>query len=90
LIKNLLFELKQEFSNSYFLLAAEIDQKPHLALMISDDLVEQKKLNASQIIRELGKEIQGGGGGQAFFATAGGKNVDGISSALEKSKSYLN
>lgn len=90
LIKNLLFELKQEFSNSYFLLAAEIDQKPHLALMISDDLVEQKKLNASQIIRELGKEIQGGGGGQAFFATAGGKNVDGISSALDKSKSYLN
>lgn len=90
LIKNLLFELKQEYTNAYFLLAADIDQKPHLALMISEDLVEQKKLNASQIIRELGKEIQGGGGGQAFFATAGGKNLEGISSALEKSKSFLN
>lgn len=89
LIKNLLFELKQEIANSFFVLAAEIDSKPHLALIISDDLMEKTKLNASQIIRELGKEIQGGGGGQAFFATAGGKNVDGINSALEKSKSFI-
>lgn len=89
LIKNLLFELKQEYSNSFFILGAEVEGKPHLALMISEDLVEAKKLNASAIIRDLGKEIQGGGGGQAFFATAGGKNLAGIPIALEKSKQYL-
>lgn len=89
LVKNLLFELKQEYTNSFFLLGAEVDQKPHLALMISEDLVESKKLNASQIIRELGKEIQGGGGGQAFFATAGGKNLAGIEAALKLACKYL-
>ncbi len=89
LIKNILFELKQEVSNSFFLLAADIEGKPHLALMISDDLVESKKLNASNIIRELGKEIQGGGGGQAFFATAGGKYSAGIPLALDKSKQFI-
>lgn len=89
LIKGLLFELREEFSNAFILLGAEVDQKPHLALIISDTLVEEKKLNASQIIRELGKEIQGGGGGQAFFATAGGKNLAGISSALDKAKEYI-
>jgi alanyl-tRNA synthetase len=84
LIKNLLFELREEFANAFILLAAEIDAKPHLALILSDSLVETKKLNASQIIRELGKEIQGGGGGQAFFATAGGKNTAGINNAIAK------
>ncbi len=88
-IKNLLFELKQEFPKAFLCLAAEVDQKPHLALYISEALVEEKKLNAANIIRDLGKEIQGGGGGQAFFATAGGKNIDGINSALEKSKLYI-
>lgn len=90
LIKNILFELKQEFPNAFLLLASAIDSKPHLALIISEELIETKKLNASNIIRELGKEIQGGGGGQAFFATAGGKNVEGIACALEKSKLYIN
>lgn len=89
LIKNLLFEIKQELPNAFILLAAEIDAKPHLALMISDELVKSKGLNASNIIRELGKEIQGGGGGQAFFATAGGKNIEGISNALNKSEQYI-
>ncbi len=84
LVKNLLFELREEINNAFLLLAVEVDAKPHLALIISDNLIEEKKLNASQIIRELGKEIQGGGGGQAFFATAGGKNVQGMTSALEK------
>jgi alanyl-tRNA synthetase len=84
LIKNLLFELREELSNAFLLLAVELDAKPHLALIISDNLIEEKKLNASQIIRELGKEIQGGGGGQPFFATAGGKNLQGMKAALDK------
>ncbi len=90
LIKNMLFELREELPNTFILLGAEIDAKPHLALIISEELMKEKSLNASNIIRELGKEIQGGGGGQAFFATAGGKNVNGIISAIAKAKEYIN
>jgi alanyl-tRNA synthetase len=70
-------------------LAAEIDAKPHLALIISEDLLKEKNINASNIIRDLGKEIQGGGGGQAFFATAGGKNVHGLTNAIKKAKDFI-
>jgi len=73
----------------FFLAGAEIDGKAHLSLIISDGLVKEKKLNASNIIREIAKEIQGGGGGQAFYATAGGKNPDGILAALERGKSFV-
>jgi alanyl-tRNA synthetase len=89
LIKNMLFEMRAELSDAYLLLAAEIDGKPHLSLIISDNLVSDKGLNAAQIIRELGKEIQGGGGGQAFFATAGGKNSAGLAAAIEKSLTFI-
>jgi alanyl-tRNA synthetase len=89
LIKNLLFELREELPNAYILLAAEIDAKPHLALIISEDLLKEKNINASNIIRDLGKEIQGGGGGQAFFATAGGKNVHGLTNAIKKAKDFI-
>jgi len=63
--------------------------KALLSCYISKELVAEKNLNAGTIIRELGKFIQGGGGGQPFFATAGGKNPDGIAEALEKAKDYL-
>lgn len=89
LIKNLIFELKAELKNAFILLAAEVDAKPHLALYIDEELVKAKNLNASNIIRDLGKEIQGGGGGQPFFATAGGKNLDGIKNAMLKAEAYL-
>lgn len=55
-----------------------------LTLMISDDLVKDRELNASQIIRDAAKHIQGGGGGQPHFATAGGKNLEGLSNALHE------
>ena len=58
--------------------------------MISNSLVDSKSLNAGQIIREIAKHIQGGGGGQAFFASAGGKNPAGISDSLEALKQLLN
>ena len=56
---------------------------------ISKELVASKGLNAGQVVRELGKFIQGGGGGQPFFATAGGKNPAGIEEAIEAAKDYL-
>ena len=60
-----------------------------LTCFIAKNLVADKNLNAGQVVRELGKLIQGGGGGQPFFATAGGKNPGGIPQALEKVKEYL-
>ena len=69
--------------------ATETDDKPMLTCYISKELVEAKGLNAGQVVRELGKYIQGGGGGQPFFATAGGKNPEGIEKALSESKRYI-
>jgi alanyl-tRNA synthetase len=66
------------------------DDKPMLTCYISKELVADKNLNAGQVVRELGKFIQGGGGGQPFFATAGGKDASGIAAALAKAGEYLN
>jgi alanyl-tRNA synthetase len=88
-IKNISFELKQQINNLFCVLGSNVDGKPHLSVIISDTLVADKSLNATQIIRDLAKEIQGGGGGQPFYATAGGKNPDGLSKALEKAKGLL-
>ena len=88
-MKNLSFELKNQIDNLFFLAGAEIDSKAMLSLIVSDNLVKDKNLNATNIIRELSKEIQGGGGGQPFYATAGGKNPAGLSKALEMASSYI-
>lgn len=88
-LKNLSFELKNQIDNLFFLAGAEIDSKAMLSLIVSDNLVKDKNLNATNIIRELSKEIQGGGGGQPFYATAGGKNPAGLSKALEMASSYI-
>ncbi|HEX7367308.1 MAG TPA: alanine--tRNA ligase [Pelobium sp.] len=87
-IKNLAYQLKDVVENMYLVLAAEIDGKPLLTVMISENLIKEKGMNAGNIVRELAKEIHGGGGGQPFFATAGGKNVDGLGSALAKAKQF--
>ena len=88
-IKNLAFEIRDKVENLFLIIGAEVNGKASLSLMLSDNLVKDKKLNASTIIRELSKEIQGGGGGQAFFATSGGTNVAGIEKALVKAKDFL-
>jgi alanyl-tRNA synthetase len=88
-IKDISFELGQNRKDLFLLFAAENEGKALLSCYISKELVEGKNLNAGTIVRELGKYIQGGGGGQPFFATAGGKNPAGIPEALEKAKSYL-
>lgn len=89
LLKQIAFELKNQVKNLLAILVAEIQQKPHIAVMISENLVQEKKLDASQIVKELAKEIQGGGGGQKFFATAGGNNPNGIAKVLEKAQKML-
>jgi alanyl-tRNA synthetase len=89
-IKDLSFELRNQIDNLFMVLGAEVKGKPSLSVIISDNLVKDKNLNAGTIVRELGKEIQGGGGGAAFYATAGGINSKGIEKALEKAKMFLN
>jgi alanyl-tRNA synthetase len=88
-IKNLAYQLKDIVSNLFLVLAADIDGKPSLTVMIAENLVKEKGLNAGNIVRELAKEIKGGGGGQPFFATAGGSDAGGLDKALEKAKSFI-
>ncbi|MBV7269894.1 alanine--tRNA ligase [Winogradskyella luteola] len=88
-IKDVCFELGSQFDNLFLLFGAENNGKAILSCYISKDLVATKDLNAGAIVRELGKHIQGGGGGQPFFATAGGKNPSGIEDALKAAKNYI-
>ena len=71
------------------ILGSNFEGKAFLSCYISKELVAERALDAGKMVRELGKYIQGGGGGQPFFATAGGKNPDGISEALKKAKDYI-
>ncbi|MDR2947850.1 MAG: alanine--tRNA ligase [Prevotella sp.] len=85
IVKDIAFQIKGQFSvNSVFIGATESDSKPLLTLMISDDLVKDHGLNASQLVRDAAKHIQGGGGGQPHFATAGGKNAEGLTKAVDE------
>ena len=88
-VKNLAYQLKDIVSDLFLVLGAEIDGKPSLTVMLSENLVKEKGMNAGNIVRELAKEIRGGGGGQPFFATAGGKDAGGLAKALEKAKSFI-
>ena len=88
-IKDLVFDIGSKYENLFALFASENDGKVMLTCYISKELAEERKYNAGQVVRELGKLIHGGGGGQAFFATAGGKNPGGIPKALERAKDYI-
>ncbi len=88
-MKDLAFQLKGQVENLFLILGARINGKASLAVMISDNLVAAKQLHAGNLIREIASEIEGGGGGQPFFATAGGKNPDGIPTAIAKAKEYV-
>ena len=88
-IKTLAYHLKDMVSNLFLVLVADIDGKPNITVMVAENLVKERGLNAGNIVRELAKEVQGGGGGQPFFATAGGKDVSGLDRALEKASGFL-
>ncbi|QSE96695.1 alanine--tRNA ligase [Fulvivirga lutea] len=83
-LKQISFELKNELSNLFLVLAANIDGKPQISVVIGDELIKDKNLNAGTIVRELAQEIKGGGGGQPFYATAGGKDLSGLDRVVEK------
>ncbi|MCX6247704.1 MAG: alanine--tRNA ligase [Bacteroidetes bacterium] len=87
--KELAFDLGKTIDNLFLVLASENEGKANLTVMISENLVKEKGYNAATIIRELAKEIQGGGGGQPHIATAGGKNPAGIPAALLKAEALL-
>ena len=83
-VKNIAFQLKGQFpENLFVVIGSEREGKPMLTVMLSDDQVKAG-LNAGKLVREAAKLIQGGGGGQPHFATAGGKDTDGLSSAVDK------
>ena len=85
-LKKLAYELKNEVADVVVVLAAEIEGKPQIAVILQESLVDQLGLNAGQMVRDLAKEIQGGGGGQPFFATAGGKQLAGLPKVVQKAK----
>ena len=88
-MKDLAFLLGQQNDQLFVVLASRKAGKPLLCCYISKALVAEKSLNASTVVRTLGKHIQGGGGGQVFFATAGGKNSEGITAALSAAKDFI-
>ncbi len=84
--KSLAFELRTEVENLVLVLGGNLNGKAHLTIMISEGLVKELSLDARQLIREVSSDIKGGGGGQDFYATAGGKNPSAIGKAIEKIK----
>ncbi len=89
LMKDLAFQARSRYPNICMILGTEIDGKAHLAIMLSESAIENYGLNASTLIREVSREIMGGGGGQPFFATAGGKNPAGIDKALANAEKII-
>lgn len=88
-VKTLAYALKNQLDNLFLVLGTTANEKPMLTVVVSDNLVKSHGLNAGAIVRELAREIQGGGGGQPFFATAGGKHIDGLARALAKARDFI-
>jgi alanyl-tRNA synthetase len=88
-LKNLAYQLEKEIGNAVIVFGTVITNKPQLLVAISENLTKERNLNAGQIIRNSAKHINGGGGGQAFFATAGGNDVNGLAAALEAARGEI-
>lgn len=90
LIKQMIYQMGQELGDQNFLLlGSKGDGKAQLTLYISEELVKTKKLHAGNIVKDLAKSIHGGGGGQPFFATAGGTAPEGLKEALERARTFI-
>jgi alanyl-tRNA synthetase len=88
-VKNLAYQLKDIVSNLFLVLVADFDGKPSITVMIAENLVKERGLHAGNIVKELAKEVKGGGGGQPFFATAGGSDISGLDNVLLKARSFV-
>jgi alanyl-tRNA synthetase len=88
-IKDILFQLKGEVDNFFGIIGGVEGDKCSISIIASDAVIADKSINCASLIREVAKHIQGGGGGQAFFATAGGKNPAGIPAAIQQAKDQL-
>lgn len=88
-LKELCSQIRAEIKSFVVVLGTVIDDKPYLAVAFSDDIIKEKGLHAGNLIREIAKHIDGGGGGQPYVATAGGKNPDGIKAAVEFGKNEI-
>ncbi|MBO0939520.1 alanine--tRNA ligase [Fibrella sp. HMF5335] len=89
-LKQLAYDLKAKVDNLALVLGADINGKPQLAVMLPDSLIKGRGLNAGQVVKDLAKHIKGGGGGQPFFATAGGSDAAGLDAALAQGRALLN
>ena len=85
-LKNMLFEIRNQTENCVCIIGAEVKGKPSISVIISDNLVKDKNLNAVTMIKDLAKEINGGGGGQPFYSQAGGSKLEGLKPAIDKAK----
>jgi len=88
-VKNLAYQLEREIGDIVIVFGCEVNAKPQLLVTIIKSLTEEQSLDAGKIIWELAKEIKGGGGGQAFFATAGGNDLSGLDRAIAKAKEVI-
>ena len=88
-LKDLAYQLEREVGDAVIVFGCEVNAKPQLMVTISKNIVEEKSLDAGKMVKELAKEIRGGGGGQAFFATAGGSDSSGLDKAIEKAKELV-
>jgi alanyl-tRNA synthetase len=89
MLKNIAFQLRKSSENTVLVLGSETGQKANILVMVSDNLVKEKNIDAVAIIREIAGEINGGGGGQPFLASAGGRNPSGIPGAIKKAEEYI-
>jgi alanyl-tRNA synthetase len=88
-LKNIAYGLRNQFDDLLLILAADVASKPQVTVMIGEKLAQTNKYHAGNMVKELAREIDGGGGGQSFFATAGGKNLDGLNAVLEKARKLI-
>lgn len=88
-LKNIAYGLRNQFDDLILVLAADVDSKPQVAVMIGEKLAQTNTYHAGNMVKELAKEIDGGGGGQPFFATAGGKNLNGLNAVIEKARKLI-
>jgi alanyl-tRNA synthetase len=88
-LKNIAYALRNQFDDLLLVLAADVDGKPQVTVMLGEKLAASNKFHAGNMVKDLAREIDGGGGGQPFFATAGGKNLAGLDNVLEKAKKLI-